>query len=129
MAAIGFHVTADRGPIRHRNVFVQNGPADGGAASNVAVVEHDGVLDERAAVYLHIAAEYGIANQSAREDTAARHYRADRLAGMPLFVERELGAGVGVAGRSDRPPTVMQIERRNQAAEIHVRFIIGLQGA
>ena len=67
MPTIVFHVIADRRPVRHGNMLVQDGPPDPHVVADLAVVKNDRVLDERAAVDVHIAAQDRIADASASQ--------------------------------------------------------------
>ena len=67
MPTIVFYVIANRRPVRHGNMIVQDGPPDPHVVSDLAVGKNDRVLDERAAVDVHIAAQYRIADVSPRQ--------------------------------------------------------------
>ena len=55
---IAFDVVTDRGIIGHRDIFVQDGPADSGSASNLTVVKNNGFLYQSAALNVHTTAQY-----------------------------------------------------------------------
>src|SRR6185312_1071900 len=127
--AVFFEVIADRGIRRHLYVLIEDGAANLRSAADVAVVEDDGILDERTGMYAHASSQHRIAHPSAGEDRSAGDDRVDGLAAALVLIEGELRGRVGIAVGPQRPLAVIEIQRRFDGAQIHIGFPVSLDRA
>ena len=101
---VSFEIVADSGALRNTDVLVQDGTAQLGMASDVAVVHDDAAFDEGTGVNVDAASENRLAHHAAGKNAPARDDAVDRLAAAIFFVEDELSGRIGIA-RSFAPAT------------------------
>jgi hypothetical protein len=127
--AVGIEIVADRGSFWNTYILIEDGAAHFGVAPNVAVVHDDAAFHQRAGVDAHTAAENRFADESAGKDAAARNDAVERLAAALLFIEDKFGGRIGIAGAADRPLAIVKVELGLDVVQIHVGFVIGLDGS
>src|SRR5579872_169117 len=106
-AAVALQIVADGGIGRDLDVLVEDGAADAGPASNVAIVEDDGILDVGMGVHADAPADHRGSHQPAGKNSPAGDDGVERLAAAAVGVEDEFGGSVKVAGGTQRPLAVV----------------------
>jgi len=127
--AVSIEIVADRGSFWNTYILIEDGAAHFGVAPNVAVVHDDAAFHQRAGVDAHATAENRLADESAGKDAAARNDAVERLAAALLFIEDKFGGRIGIAGAADRPLAIVKVELGLDVVQIHVGFVIGLDGS
>src|SRR5260370_14372558 len=128
-AAIGFEVVANLGALGEADVAVNDGTANARVAADVHVIVDDGLGDFGIAGDADIVADHGCLH------TAAGNYRAagdDGIEGRAHALrvsEDELCGRILVLPGAQRPGAVVQVEDRGDADQIHVGFVVGVDGA
>src|SRR5579862_7985059 len=124
-----FQIVADGSIGRDLDVLDENGAADAGAPSDVAIVEDDGILDVGVGVHSNTPADHGGSHQPAGENGSAGDNGVERLAAAAVGVEDEFGGRVEVAGGAKRPLAVVEIQLRGNRAQVHVGVEEGVDGS
>src|ERR1039458_2971702 len=127
--AVGIEIVANQGVLRNTNVLIQDGAAQLGAASDVAVVHDDAAFYQGAGVDANTASENGLAHDAAGENASARYDAVEGLAAAIGLVEGELGGRIGVASTAQRPLAIEEVELGLDVVQVHVGFVVGLDGA
>src|SRR6516164_8338475 len=94
----------------------------------------DVVVDDRSvnlaiAVYPHVVADDAAPHAAAGEDRTARHNRVEGHPHAILVGEYEFDGRILLLPTAQRPHLVVEIEDRRDAHEIHVGFVVGVDGA
>src|SRR6267143_321710 len=103
--------------------------ADLGALGNADVVVDDGIQDIAVTVDADVVADDGFLNASAGDDGASGDDGIESDAHALGIGKDKLGRRVQVLPGTERPVLVIKIEDRRDADEVHVGFVIGVQGA
>src|SRR5271157_978245 len=127
--AVGVEIVADLGVFGNTDVLIQDGAAHFGVAADVAVVHHDATFHEGAGVDAGAPPENGVAHDTAGENASGGYDAVDSFAPAMGLVEGELGGRIGVAGAAQRPLAIVQVEFRLDGAQVHVGFVVGVDGA
>src|ERR1700674_2017481 len=107
--AIAIEVVADGCIFRHTNVLIKDCPTHTRPPSDIAVIEENRLLHQRAGMHLYPPAQNGVAHHPARKNRAARDNRIDGLPAAALLVENELRGRIGVAGGPERPLAIVKV--------------------
>ena len=127
--AVGIEIVADLGAFGNPDVLIQDGAAHLGVAADVAVVHDDAAFHEGAGVDADAASENGVAHDAAGKNASAGYDAVDGLAAAMGLVEGELGGRIGVAGTAQRPLAIVEVELGLDGAQVHVGFVVGVDGA
>src|SRR3712207_5833028 len=122
-------VDADLDALADADVLVDDRIADHRPAADVRAVQDHGPLDGRPAVHDHAGGEHRLADTAAGDDDAVGHDAADRPADPVAVVVHELRRGPGRDVGEDRPALVVEVERRDRRAQVHVGVEVGVQRA
>src|ERR1700733_10120252 len=106
---VALQIEADRCVWRDADVLIQNGPANPGAAANIAIVENNGVFDGCMRVNSHPTPDDGGSNQTARQDRSARNDGIQSFPTPAVAIENEFRRGVEISSGAERPRAVVQI--------------------
>ena len=94
--AIGFVIVADfEHPPRNADIFIEDGAAHLGVASDIAVVHDHAAVDKGTGVDADAATQDGFTNHAAGKNAAARHDAVDRLTPSPRLHRKQLAGGSG----------------------------------
>src|SRR5208337_4551901 len=108
---------------------VDDGAADARVATDGDVREKDGVIHFAVTVDADVMGKNRVRNPAPRDDATHRDRRVD---GDPhavaLLREHELGRRVLLLVSTDGPLEVVQVEDRRNRNQVHVGFVIGLDG-
>jgi len=122
-------VVADDGAVGDVDVAIDDGVADAAVAADVDVREDYGGVDVGVGVDADILGENGVANDGSGDDGAGADDGVDGHAGAARLAEDELGGRVLVGARAHGPGFVVEVEGGGDAGDVHVGFVVGLQGA
>ena len=127
--AVELEIEADAARPVNADVLIENRPADLRAAADVAVVQNDRILHDRAGVNLRRRAPERNSSPF-RPTECSRPTRWNRWPTPRRFfvIESELRRRVGKAAGAQRPLPVVEIQRRLDGAQIHVGFVISVDG-
>ena len=126
---VGIKIVADQGAFGNPDVLAQDGPAHLGVAADVTVVHDDAAFHVGAGVDSDAAAENGIAYHATGKNASAGYNAVDGLATAMGIVKGELGGRIGVAGTPQRPLAIIKVEFRLDGTQVHVGFVVGVDGA
>jgi len=126
---IGIEVAPDLGTFRNADVFIQDCAAHGGMAPDVAIVHDDTALDEGAGMDTNAASENGLSNDAAGKNASTGDDAVQRLPTAVGLVENELGRRIRITCAAHRPVAVVKIEFGFDVVEVHIRFVVRLNGA
>src|SRR5438105_11030196 len=128
-AAVGFEVVANLGAFRKADVAVDDGAANARVAADVHVVVDDGLRDFRVAVDTHIVADDGSLHAAAGDHRAAGDDGIEGHTHALGVGEDEFCGRILMLPGAQRPGAVVQVEDRRHADQIHVGFVVGVDGA
>src|SRR5277367_6422882 len=128
-SAVGFCVVADYCSFGQADVAVDDGAADATAAADVDVVEDDALIEFAVAIDAHIEAEDGFGDASARNNRARANDGIERDAHARGIGENEFGGRILLLPGVQRPAFVIEVEDRGDGDQVHVGFVVGLDGA
>src|SRR6266851_3648472 len=128
-AAVGFEVVADLGALGEADVAVDDCSADAGMAADVHVIVDDGIGDFGIAVDADVVADHGLLDASAGDDRATGHDGIEGDAHALRIGKNKFRRRILVLPGAKRPGGVVQVENGRDADEIHVRFVVGVEGA
>src|SRR5467141_2384415 len=128
-ALVGFEVVADLGALGKADVAVNDGAADARVAADVHVVVDDGIQDIAVTVDADVVADDGFLNAAAGDDGASGDDGIESDAHALGIGKDKLGRRILVLPGTERPVLVIKIEDRRDADEVHVGFVIGVEGA
>src|SRR6266851_965502 len=111
-AAVGFEVVADLSALGKADVAINDGAADTRVAADIHVIVDDGIL-----------------NAAAGDDGATGHNGIERDAHALRIGEDKFCRRILMLPSAQRPGGVVQVENRRHADEIHVGFVVGVEGA
>ena len=127
-ALIGFGVVADFGVFGEADVAVDDGAADARVAADIDVVIDDGSGDFAIAVDADVVAEEGVLDAAAGKNGAVGNDRIERDAHAIGIGENKFRWRILMLPGAQRPGLVVEVEDRRDADEIHVGFVIGVDG-
>src|SRR6267378_2003847 len=122
-AAVGFEVVADLGALGEADVAIDDSAADARVAADIHVIVNDGIRDFTVTVDADVVADYGFLNAATGDDGIEGDAHALRI-GEDKFCRRIL-----VLPGAERPGSVIKVEDGRDADEVHVRFVVGVEGA
>src|SRR6266550_3910676 len=128
-ALVGFQVEADLGALGKADVAVDDGATDARVAADVHVVVDDGIQDIAVTVDTDVVADDGFLNAAAGDDGTSGD---DGIESDPHALgigKDKLGWRILVLPGTERPVLVIKIEHRRDADEVHVGFVVGVEGA
>src|SRR5277367_1432811 len=128
-SAVGFCVVADYCSFGQADVAVDDGAADATAAADVDVVEDDALIEFAVAIDAHIEAEDGFGDASARNNRARANDGIERDAHAGGIGENEFGGRILLLPGVQRPAFVVEVEDRGDGDQVHIGFVVGLDGA
>src|SRR5437667_259307 len=128
-ALVGFEVVADLGALGKADVAVDDGAADARVAADVHVVVNDGIQDIAVTVDADVVANDGFLNAAAGDDRASGDDGIESDAHALGIGKDKLGRRILVLPGTERPVLVIKIEDRRDADEVHVGFVVGVEGA
>ena len=108
---------------------VDDGVADTAAAAHVNVIEEDALVDFAIAVDADVEAEDGFGDAAAGDDGTGADDGVERGAGAFGVGENEFGRRILLLPGIERPAFVVEVEDRGHGNEIHVGFVVGVDGA
>ena len=135
-AASGHHQTAgpvmvlvhpDRGPLLEDDVLVQDGVLDHGAPADAGIVHDHGPVHPGRAVHPDSGRQHRVAYLPAGDDDPVADHAVDRPSHPARLVVHELGRRVRRYVGQDRPLAVVEVERRVDRAQVHVRIEVGVE--
>src|ERR1700733_9811595 len=127
--AVGFGVVADYCAFGQTDVAINYGAAYAAAAADDHVIEDDALIHFAVAIDAHVETEHGFGDASAGNDGAgaddgiqcdahARGIGKDKFRGRILLLPC-----------MQRPAFIVEIEDRGDGNQVHVGFVVGLDGA
>jgi len=127
-AFVGFEVIADFGALGKIDVAVDDGAADARMAADVYVVIDDGVGDFAVTVdrTLLPMTDFWTRPPEMTEPPATMESSATPM--RSGSAKTNFAGDTGAAG-AKRPIVVIKIEDRGHAHEIHIRLVVGIEGA
>ena len=128
-AAVVFDVVADLRVFGEADVAVNDGAADTRVTADVYVIVDDGVADFGIAVDADIVADDAVLSAATGEDGAARNNGIDGGSHTIRIGEDEFGRGIVLLPGAQGPVLVIKVEDGRDADEVHVGFVIGIDGA
>ena len=128
-AAVGFEVIANFGFFGKADVAVDDGAADARVAADVDVIIEDGFRDFAIAIDADIVADDAILHAATGEDRAAGDDGINGNAHAAGIGKYEFCRGILVLPAAERPMLVVEVEDRRNADEVHVGFVVGVEGA
>src|SRR5277367_3395034 len=128
-SAVGFCVVADYCSFGQADVAVDDGAADATAAADVDVVEDDALIEFAVAIDAHVEAEDGFGDASARNNRACADDGIERDTHAGGIGENEFGGRILLLPGVQRPALVIEVEDRGDGDQVHVGFVVGLDGA
>src|SRR5229473_1873381 len=128
-ATVGFEVVADLGALGEADVTIDDGATDARVAADIHVIVNDGIRDFTVTVDADVVAEYGFLNAAAGDDGATGDDGIECDAHALRIGEDKFRRRILVLPGAKRPGGVVQIENGRDADEIHVRFVVGIEGA
>src|SRR5256714_120976 len=128
-AFVGFEVIANLGALGKADVTVDDGATDARMAADVHVIIDDGRGNLRVAVDAHVVADHRWLYVAAGNNRATGNDGIERHAHALRIGEDKLCRGVLVLPGAQRPGTVVQVEDRRHADQIHVGVVVGVQRA
>src|SRR5215467_7412378 len=127
--AVGFGIVAHLGIGRNADVLVKNRAAQLRPAADVAVVHDHAAFHYSPGMHADAASQDRFADQAAGKNASTRDDAVQSLAAAPLFIENELCRRIRIARASYWPLAVVEIEVRFDVIQIHIGFVIGINGA
>src|SRR5580658_8391837 len=127
--AVGFGVVADNRAFGQAYVAVNYGAPDAAAATDVYVIKDDALIEFAVAVYAHGEAEDGLGDAAARNNRAGADDGIERDAHAGGIGENEFGGRILLLPGVQRPAFVVEVEDRRDGDQVHVGFVVGLDGA
>src|SRR6267143_1203395 len=103
--------------------------ADLGALGNADVVVDDGIQDIAVTVDADVVADDGFLNAAAGDDGASGDDGIESDAHALGIGKDKLGRRILVLPGTERPVLVIKIEDRRDAHEVHVGFVVGVEGS
>lgn len=100
-------VITDMQAIAQCGVLIENCAAYTALPPDDAIVQNNGVLDNRSAMNLDTSPEHRVPNYSARENTSIGNDGTNSLGRTTLLIKTEFRTRVGIAGRSYRPTPIV----------------------
>src|SRR5256885_6674911 len=128
-ALIGFEVVTDFGAFGEADVAINDGAANARVAADADVIVQDGITDFAEAVDAHVVADNGFRNAAAGNDGTCRNDGVHTNAHAVGIAEDEFCGRILVLPGAERPGTIVQIEDRRNADEVHVGFVVGVERA
>src|SRR5271166_3383305 len=128
-AAVGFEVVANFGFFGEADVAVDYGAANAGMAADVDVIIKDGIGDFAIAIDADIVTDDAILDAAPGEDGAAGNDGVDGNALAVGIGKDEFRGGILVLPAAERPMLVVEVEDWGNADEVHIGFIVGVEGA
>src|SRR5216683_7540161 len=108
---------------------VNDGAADARVAADVHVVVDDGIQDIAVTVDADVVADDGFLDATAGDDGASGDDGIERDAHALRIGEDKFGGRILVLPSAERPGGVVEVENGGYADEIHVGFVVGVEGA
>src|ERR1700723_3800424 len=127
--AVGFGVIADYGAFGQAYVAVDDGAANAATAAYVDVIEDEALVEFAVTVDAHIEAENGFGDAAAGNDGAGADDGIERDAHAGGIGEDEFGGRILLLPGVQRPALVVEVEDRRDGNQVHVGFVVGLDGA
>src|SRR5271157_1914186 len=127
--AVGIEFVTDVSVFGNTDVLIQDGAANLGVAADITVIHDDGVFHAGAGVDADAASENGVAHNTAGENASGGYDAVNRLTAAMGVVEGELGGRVGIIGAAQRPLAVVEVEGGLDGPQVHVGFVVGIDGA
>src|ERR1700691_5496827 len=127
--AVGFGVVADYCTFGQAYVTVDYGAANAATAAYVHVIEDDTLVEFAVTVDAHSEAENGFGDAAAGNDGAGADDGIERDAHAGGIGEDEFGGRILLLPGVQRPALVVEVEDRRNGNQVHVGFVVGLDGA
>ena len=105
-------IVANTHSIWYCDVLVDDGAANPASPPDDAIVENDRVFDDAPTLDMDTSPEYRTANYAPRENASATDDRTYGLTRAARLIESKFRSWVRIAGRSYRPPAIIEIEGR-----------------
>src|ERR1019366_4566839 len=121
--AVGIEIVSDRGVLRNTNVLIQDGSAQLGAPSDVAVVQEDAAFYQSAGVDVDASSENGLPHYAPGNNASAGYDAVDRKTAAVIFIEDELRGRIGVACDAHWPLAIVEIEFGLDLVQVHISFV------
>src|SRR5712664_463797 len=128
-ATVGFEVVADLGTLGEADVTVDDGAANARVAADIHVIVDDGIRDFAVTVDADVVAEDGFLNAAAGDDRASGDDGIEGDAHALRIRKDKFRRRILVLPGAKRPRGIVQVENGRDADEIHVRFVVGVEGA
>src|SRR5712664_4354376 len=128
-ATVGFEVVADLGTLGEADVTVDDGAANARVAADIHVIVDDGIRDFAVTVDADVVAEDGFLNAAAGDDRASGDDGIEGDAHALRLRKDKFRRRILVLPGAKRPRGIVQVENGRDADEIHVRFVVGVEGA
>src|SRR5271170_150995 len=127
--AVGFCVVADYCSFGQADVAVDDGAADATAAADIHVIEDDALIELAVTIHAHVEAEDGFGDASARNNRARANDGIERDAHAGGIGENEFGGRILLLPGVQRPAFVVEVEDWGDGDQVHIGFVVGLDGA
>src|SRR5581483_1474562 len=124
-----FGVVADGGAFGNMDVAVDDGAADAAMASHIDVGEKNAGVDFRIGVHAHVRGENAVLDHTAGDDASGGDDGVEGGAAAAGFGENEFSGRILALVGADQPLGVVQVENGGHGNDIHVGFVVGLEGA
>src|SRR5580693_2380146 len=127
--AVGFGVVADYCTFGQAYVAVDYGAANAATATYVHVIEDDALVEFAIAIDAYIEPEDGFGDAAAGNDGGGAYDGIERDAHARGIGEDEFGGRILLLPGVQRPALVVEVEDRRDGNQVHVGFVVGLDGA
>src|SRR5580692_12992591 len=127
--AVGFGVIADYGAFGQAYVAIDDRAANAAAASDVHVIKDDAGIHIAVAIDAHVEAENRVHYAAAGNDGARANDGIERDAHARGVGENEFRGRILLLPSVQRPAFVVEVEDRGDGDQVHVGFVVSLDGA